>query len=193
MMMLLLMVSLQNLNDRLEINRMKIRTLKQRLYNIRVIIASFLLFMPAILVVIDRNIRASISDYAYSKYPQYFVMLLTVAGMLFVYKYVIQGKFINLLLGISLIGVSLFPHGELSIIHYTAAGFFFIGSAFKFIKESKKEHLPSKVIFAIIILVGIGLSILKVITLFYGEWIAILPIVVDNVLKNREDHLLTKE
>lgn len=92
-------------------------------------VALLLMFTPFILRLFDGYYRTSISDYAYSDYNFIFVGLLSKAGMLFIFNYVLNEKhWYNLILGISIIGVGFTPYLEYPIPHYIFASVFYIGS-----------------------------------------------------------------
>lgn len=106
------------------------------------IIAGICILIPLFLITADNGVvRISISDYVYMLNSQVFGLLFGVAAMLFIVNGVIyiktsglreckkQGKWYNIVLGVSLLGVVLFPHLEFPLIHYFFAIIFFAGSA----------------------------------------------------------------
>ena len=100
-------------------------SLKSRITILYITKAIFLLFMPLILIVVSGTARLSISDYAYSDYNYVYVMLLTIAGTLFINNGITSSKLYNSILGLSLLGVALTPHLDYPILHYFFTGLFF--------------------------------------------------------------------
>lgn len=152
----------------------------KRITKLDVILSVLLLFVPLILIILNREIRTSISDYAYSKYNYVFVMLLTVAGMMFIFNgSSYKEKWYNIILGLSLIGVAITPHKDFSILHYIFASIFFIGSVFTMVWYSSQKQRWFKIIAGNIVLSALLIHfIFKSYTLFYAEWIGILPITI---------------
>ena len=103
--------------------------------------------IPLILMFADHGcffcFRTSISDYVYMDHNYAFGLLLGIAAMLFIFNGAVyfkneaieklnlnkQGKWYNIVLGLSLIGVIIFPWREFTIPHYAFAGIFFGGNA----------------------------------------------------------------
>jgi len=93
---------------------------------LEVILATFLLFVPLILIGYTNEVRGSISNYAYSKAPHVFSMLLSIASAMFIYNGAVKSKqWFNIILGCALIGVILTPHLDYPIWHYSFATLFF--------------------------------------------------------------------
>lgn len=152
-------------------------SLKKRLTNLYVIKAILLLFLPLMLIVISGETRESISDYAYSDYNMFFVMLLTIAGTLFINNGVTSNKFYNSLLGLSLFGIALIPHLDYPILHYSFAFIFFGGSIFIMIYFSSKKQRIYKIIASVIILIAlVGVYLFKWYSLLIAEWIGLVPL-----------------
>lgn len=154
--------------------------MEKRLTKLEVILATLLLFIPLILILSTGEIRPSISDYAYSNLNYLFATLLSIAGTMFIFNgSAYNSRWYNIVLGCSLIGVVLTPHLHLPILHYLFAIIFFIGSVFCMIFFSSKKQRIMKLIAGAIITIGlIGHFAFNYYSLFWAEWIGILPICV---------------
>jgi hypothetical protein len=152
--------------------------IEKRLTKLEVILATLLLFLPLILVITTKEIRPSISDYAYSKLNYIFVTLLTIAGTMFIFNgSAYNSRWYNIILGCSLIGVALTPHLDFAFLHYLFATIFFLGSVFCMIFFSSKTQRLIKIIAGVIITIAlIGHFAFDYYSLFWAEWIGILPI-----------------
>ena len=155
-----------------------IDVLRNRLMNLEILLSILLIFTPAILIFLDGSIRISISNYAYSSKSEWFVFLITLAASMFIYNGTAwRTKWYNIFLGISLAGVVLTPHLEFEIIHLIFAIVFFAGSVFVMIYFSSKKQRLAKIICGVFILLGIaGHFVFKWYSLFWAEWIGMLPI-----------------
>ena len=147
-----------------------------RFKKLETIMASFLLFMPLILILISREVRPSISDYAYSKINNIFSGLLWCSAIIFLYNGVLTKKWYNIVLCVALIGVSATPHLDFPLWHYSFAVLFFIGSVFVMIYFSSAKQRWFKILAGIVILTGLLGSYFNYYSLFYAEWIGLLPI-----------------
>ena len=152
--------------------------LKLRLTKFEVIIASLLLFLPLLLILIDGTVRPSISNYAYMEKSYWFASLLTIPALLFVFNGVINNKhWYNILLGVSLFGVAVTPHLEMSIIHNIFAFIFFAGSVFVMIYYTTKKQRTYMVVFGGIVVLGLlGHFVVGWYSLLIAEWIGLIPI-----------------
>ena len=152
--------------------------LQLRIMKFEVIIASMLIFLPLILIFIDGKLRPSISNYYYMDSNHWFVSLLTIASLLFVVNGVVNNKKShNILLGSFLWLVAMTPHLETPIIHTLSAGIFFLGSVFVMIYYSNKEQRGLMCAFGSLTILGLlGHFILNAYSLFWAEWIGLLPI-----------------
>lgn len=152
--------------------------MEKRIIKLEIILSSLLLFIPLILILINGEIRPSISDYAYSKNNQAFVMLLTLAGSMFVFNgSAYNTKWFNIILGCSLIGVAVTPHLDYAVLHYSFAAIFFLGSVFAMVFFSSNKQRLFKIIAGFVIIIALAFSMLtKSISLLCSEWIGILPI-----------------
>ena len=160
-------------------------SLRKKITNLYVIKAIFLFFSPMLLILISGEIRESISDYAYSDYDMYYVMLLTIAGTLFINNGITSNKFYNSILGFSLLGVALTPHLDYPVLHYVFAGLFFFGSIFIMIFYSSQKQRIFKVIAAVVIIVALlGFYPFKWYSLLVAEWIVLIPKCLDFVLES---------
>ena len=154
--------------------------MEKRLTKLHVILAITLLFTPLVLIITTGEVRSSISNYAYSSMNHLFSALLTIAGTMFIFNgTAYNSRWYNIALGLSLIGVALTPHYDFPIIHYLFAAIFFLGSIFVMIGYTSKEQLNLKIQFASIIILALVIHFaFNLYSLFWAEWIGILPICV---------------
>ena len=154
--------------------------MQKRLTKLEIILSTLLLFIPLILILATGEIRPSISNYAYSNLNYLFATLLTLAGTMFIFNGTAYNtRWYNIVLGCSLIGVVLTPHLHLPILHYAFAGVFFVGSIIVMIAFSSKAQRPLKVYFGSLIIIGLlGHFWLNWYSLFWAEWIGMLPITI---------------
>ena len=147
--------------------------------------AILFLSIPVILYLVNGcKLEMSISDYA-DKIPLTFSYLLTLSGVLFFYDgYVDRRRWFNIVIGASLFGVVLFSNTDYPIIHYSFALIFFLGSIFNMIKFSSKKRRVFKIIISIFIIVAmLGHYVFDLYSLFFAEWIGMLPISLHYVFK----------
>jgi hypothetical protein len=140
------------------------------------ILAVVCVFIPLILIIVDQgNIRESISNYAYMNHNHVYVFLLTLAAMMFVVNGTIKHKnWYNVVLGIALAGIVLFPHLEFKIVHYVFATIFFLGSVIVIsFYTSKKQFWIACGIAVVIVLSLLAHFWLHWFSLFIAEWIAL--------------------
>lgn len=159
----------------------------KRLLNISFIC---LIFLPVFLYAVDGQIRTSISNYAYSDYSFVFVAFLTFSGAMLIVDgckddLLTKNKWYSIILGLSLIGVAVTPHKDYTIIHYTFAGVFFIGSLFALIIFSSPKQRLLKIIFGMIIIVSMLCHFaFNWYSLLVAEWIGMLPIIINYTGEN---------
>ncbi len=158
----------------------KLQRLTKRLMKLELILSALLLGTPAVLILVSGELRPSISNYQYSTAMQHFTYLLGVASIMFVVNGSIWNKhWYNIVLGVSLTGVIFTPHLEFPTLHNVFAGLFFIGSIFVMIYFSSSKQRIYKVAAGLFITIGLlGHFIANWYTLFFAEWIGILPITV---------------
>lgn len=152
--------------------------MEKRIIKLEIILATLLLFIPLILIIATGELRSSISNYAYSEMNYLFATLLTIAGTMFIFNgTAYNSRWYNIILGCSLIGVGLTPHLDYSIIHYTFASLFFLGSVAVMIGFSSAKQRPLKAYLGSMIILGmIGHFAFNLYSLLWAEWIGILPI-----------------
>ena len=152
--------------------------MEKRLTKLHVILAIILLFTPLVLILATGEVRSSISNYAYSSMNHLFATLLTIAGTMFIFNGTAYNtRWYNIVLGLSLIGVALTPHYDFPILHYVFASIFFVGSVFCMIFFSSAQQRFIKLVAGAIITIGlIGHFAFNFYSLFWAEWIGILPI-----------------
>ncbi len=150
----------------------------QRFQKFNAFWGSFFFLIPIILILATQEVRPSISNYAYSQYSYFFVSLISLSGFTFIVNgWLDETRFYNIILGASLVGVSLTPHLDFPIIHYSCAGLFFLGSVYVMIAFSSAKQRWYKIIAGIIIVATLLVSLTTEITsLLIAEWIAMLPI-----------------
>ena len=153
-------------------------------------------------------IRDSISSYVAMKNAQIFGLLLTTASMLFIFNGAIyinevgensskwHGKWYNLVLGICLLGVVLFPctNPHLKVFHYVFAILFFGGSAFVIAFFNDKEHRIISAMISAVSLASFALYIMNTtllnspllssFTLFWAETISLWVIGIHYILES---------
>ncbi len=102
------------------------------------------------------------------------------------------GKNFNIIFGLSLLGVLLFPHEEYAALHYVSAAIFFAGSIYVMAFVSNKKFRKTGIFLAVISALSLalyfaneieGVTIFKNLTLFWAEWIALTAIAIHYVLE----------
>ncbi|EDM43700.1 hypothetical protein SCB49_08918 [unidentified eubacterium SCB49] len=95
------------------------------------------------------------------------------------------GKFYNIIFGLSLLGVLLFPHCEFPIPHYVSAVIFFVGSIVLMAFAGNEKFRKTGIVLAVISAVSLGLTFADIswYTLFFAEWIALTAIAIHYVLE----------
>lgn len=161
----------------------------KKLLNISFVV---LLFLPILLILFDGEVRTSISNYAYSQYSYVFVSLLTFAGAILIVDgckddLIVRNKWYSIILGLSLIGVAITPHKDYSIIHYSFASIFFLGSLFAMVLFSSPKQRIFKIFLALVITISMfGHFFFNWYSLFYAEWIGIIPIIINLTGENND-------
>ena len=152
--------------------------------NIKVIQAILFLFIPLVLWVSNGSLLDSVTDYSY-KVPFLFAFVLTLAGSVFFYDgFVSPRRWYNLISGISLFAVVLFPHFNYPTFHYMSAAIFFLWSSFSMVYFSGKRQRVYKVASVAVIIMGIAIHYaFGWYSLFFAEWIGMLPITVHYILE----------
>lgn len=155
--------------------------LKLRISKFTSIMGISLFFLPLILILIDGNVRSSISDYAYMANNEWFFSLISIAGTVFIVDGSLWNtRWYNIILGICLVGVALTPFRDsllLAVLHYIFAGIFFLGSflVIAFMSSKYQKYIP----FALygFILVALLISfIIPECGIFWAEWLGMVPI-----------------
>ncbi|TCI94384.1 DUF7103 family protein [Tenacibaculum sp. M341] len=166
------------------------------------IIATVCIFMPLLLKWADDNepFRESISDYVYMFNGHIYGLLLTLASMLFVFNGTVyikknkrlphskrHGKWYNIVLGLALLGILLFPHREYTIIHYSFAALFFGGSALVIGIFNDRRHRAISIVIAAVSILGLILYLIdeSIISLFWAEWISLFVIAIHYILESK--------
>jgi hypothetical protein len=120
--------------------------------------------------------RESISAHYSMQAAKYFYIPLTTGGMLFIVNGVVKDDrhWYNLWLGVALLALTFFDHQSQPIIHFAAAGAFFIGNALVFVRFSPKKERWFK--WLLVGLMAAALSatfVWHVISLFWAESISL--------------------
>ena len=170
------------------------------------LIAAICMLIPLFLFLADsKNLRASISNYAYMQDSYIFGMLLTMAAMLFLMNGALylqvrnikqqkrHGRWYNMVLGGALFGVVLFPHQEHVFVHYLFALLFFIGSAIVIALFHEPKHRKPSILIALLSLSGLAVYASNTwfipipftgwVTLLLAEWLSLFVIGVHYILE----------
>ena len=155
-------------------------SLTKRLTKLEVILSTILVFIPLILIAVTHQVRPSISNYVYSSASHIFAALLSIAAALFIVNGTAYNKkWYNIVLGCALIGVVATPHLDYPIWHYAFASLFFLGSVFVMIFFSSAKQREIKIVAGAIIILGLlGHFATNTYSLFYAEWIGLMPIAI---------------
>lgn len=172
------------------------------------VIALICILIPLMLYLADDQpgFRSSISDYVYMRKSYIYGMLLTAAGMLFTFNGVVyinkkeeihrdkrHGRWYNIVLGLSLIGVVIFPYKEYMWVHYGFAIVFFLGSAvvialFTDPKHRRINRWIAAATLASFVLLVIDRWLLKdisIISILVAEWISLFVIAIHYILESK--------
>lgn len=161
-------------------------------------IAAFCILIPLILWLTDGPLphafRPSISKYVYMTDSFVFGMLLSIAAMLFIFNGAVyfkneqfmhiswNGQWYNVILGLSLIGVTCFPCTQYPIPHYTFAIIFFLGNALVIAFFHKDNDKTISIIMAILTIASMPFAFFGVISLLVAEWISLVVISIHFIL-----------
>jgi hypothetical protein len=171
-------------------------------------IATVCIAIPFFLWVADdqEQFRSSISKYVNMPRSYIFGMLLCAAAMLFIFNGAVyfrkeddyninsHGKWYNVVLGVSLLGVILFRYDEWGILHNILAGIFFLGSALVIGIFHQKKDRKISITLAAITFICIALAFIppKPISIFWGEWLSFSVIAVHFILESKGEISLDK-
>jgi hypothetical protein len=156
----------------------------ERFKLLKTIQAFAFLLIPFVLFLVHGSVLKSVSEYA-NYIPMTFAMLLSLAGALFVYDgFVAKNRWYNIYVGVALLGVVLFKNWDFPVIHYTFAGVFFLGSLFNmvFFSSNKERFLKSVTAFGVLFGMA-GCFIFHWYSIFWAEWIGLLPISIHYILE----------
>lgn len=141
--------------------------------------------------------RFSLSDYAHSSRSYLFGLLYSLAAVLFLLNGVVyvkskstldldnKGKWYNLAIGLSLIGVVFSPQCSLPTLHYVFTGLFFAGNlyALLFARNPGEPgyYKAIRITMAALIIMAVALSLILALipgddkfTVLYAEWISLI-------------------
>lgn len=156
--------------------------------------------IPVLLRLADKGntgFRESISDYVYMSDSYIYGMLLCMAAMLFIFNGAVYfrnevvfnlpraGKWYNVILGVSLLGVILFPHRQYVVIHYFFGGLFFLGNAVVTALFCYVRDRVLSIVLAVLTVAAVGLHYAGVWSLLVGEWISLTVIAVHFIMQAR--------
>lgn len=164
------------------------------------LIAAVCVSIPAFLWLADDrypHFRGSISAYAYMPNSYIFGMLLCMAAMLFIFNGAVyfrnetsfgldkSGKWYNVVLGVSLLGVILFPCGErFEILHYVFAIIFFLGNALVIGVFHHRRDRVISILLAVSTVISFVFCYFSVFSLFWAEWASLMVIAVHFILQS---------
>jgi hypothetical protein len=164
-----------------------------------ILIALVCIVMPGLLKLTDTGasgFRSCISDYVYMTHSYFFGMLLCIAGMLFIFNGAVYfrnefslnlgkaGKWYNIILGLSLLGVIITPYHQYFISHNIFAGIFFLGNAVVIAIFHKTKYRVISLILAVLTVLALALCLLfNTVSLFAAEWISLTVIGIHFILE----------
>lgn len=157
-----------------------------RLTQFKAIQSILFILIPLVLIIANKGVVLdSISAYV-NHTPVAFTCTLTLAGCLFIYDGVqYKRRVYNIYIGLALFGVIFFNHLTHPVTHYVFAILFFIGSLFNMVFFSSKKERTWKIVTAIGTLFGMaGCFIFNWYSIFWAEWIGMLPICVHFMLES---------
>lgn len=131
------------------------------------------------------SVRGSISAYYNMEKSVLFYVPLSVAFMLFLVNGVIKEKhWYNTALGVALAGLVLFNHIDYEVIHFLCAFVFFLGNAAVIVIFTPKDERWFKISLVAIIVAALAVWGLKIISLFWAEWISLAIIGLHYILES---------
>ncbi|MBN1757599.1 MAG: hypothetical protein JW863_04740 [Chitinispirillaceae bacterium] len=150
------------------------------------ILAAVCVFTPLLLVLGDNfTVRDSISAYFNMEKSVLFYVPLTVTFMLFLVNGMIKGKtWYNTALGVALAGLVLFNCIEYFLLHFIFAALFFLGNAAVIVIYTPKKELWFKIVLVAVIALSLGAWLVKVLPLFWAEWISLSIIALHYLLES---------
>jgi hypothetical protein len=145
------------------------------------------------------SFRNSISQYVYMPHSYVFGLLLMMAAMMFIFNGAVYfkgqgkeqlllsktGKWYNVALGLSLIGVIIFPCEQYTAMHFVFAGLFFVGNAVVTGVFFQKRNRIISILLAILTLATLIPVGFHVFSLFWGEWLSLTVIGIHFILEAR--------
>lgn len=156
-------------------------------HNFSLITGIIMLLLPLILIISSGVVLPSISAYV-DVSPLTFASLLTIGAWSYFRRGFINRKgFFDMVVGLSLFGVVFAHYVDNFALHYTFAAIFFLGNAFNMVYFSNKKHRWYKAIFTSLVVLALsGHFIFNLYSIFWAEWIGLLPMVVNYVLEGFE-------
>jgi hypothetical protein len=164
-----------------------------------IMIAVVCIAMPGLLWLADNPLAKPlicISEYAYMPMSYFYGMLLTVPAMLFIFNGAVYfrneanlnlskaGKWYNIILGVSLLGVILTPYHQYFWPHLILASIFFGGNAVVIAVFHQPKYRTVSIILALLTVVTLALNqIFNEISLFWAEWASLAVIGIHFILE----------
>jgi hypothetical protein len=168
----------------------------------QIIIALVCILIPVLLRFADKSykgFRSSISDYARMPNSYVYGMLLCMAAMLFIYNGAVyfqrtkkglqginqHGKWYNVVLGVSLLLVIIFPTDKYETVHYVFSIIFFGGNAAVTAIFYCRKYRSIRILLAILTVVSFALFFAKILipTIFWAEWLSLTVVSIHFILE----------
>lgn len=164
-----------------------ISLIEKRVRRLEITFIRVLFFFPLLLMLFNWETRPSISNFVYSVQNWIFYLFFFSGAFLFAFNGLIFKKHnYNILLSVTLLFIAIFKHLEYPIIHFTAAGLFYVGSVAAMIAFSSPQQRLLKILFGVFTLFGLlGHFAFDFYNLFVAEWIGLLPICVHFQLESQ--------
>tara|TARA_R110000796_G_scaffold215732_2_gene331727 strand:+ start:1855 stop:2373 length:519 start_codon:yes stop_codon:yes gene_type:complete len=146
-------------------------------YKLRIELFLCIIFfiVPIILPLFADYSQPSLSEYYYTSQKYTYITLLSIIGILTILDGVMYStRRYNILIGLSMIGVVVFPVEEFRITHDIFAIIFFVGNAFIVTYYSKLLVIAKKMAFLIIIILTLLLLMFDIINLYVAETMGML-------------------
>lgn len=153
---------------------MDLKSKIKRIFRVEFSLAIMLFILPISLPVTSGEILESISYYAYSKSNYLYLIMLYGISLLLIFDGIFDKvRRFNIILGVSMLGVVIFPVTEHRYLHDIFAILFFIENLIVVTYYSKVVTKHFKITIFTIVVVTLALFFLDVITLFFAEAIGL--------------------
>lgn len=149
------------------------KTLKS-LIKIELLLSIMFFWTPILLFIFQDKMLNSISDYAYSDISYLYLLSLILCGLLYMIDGVVYNvRRYNIVLGICLICVAIFPPIEWRFTHNTFAIIFFLGNSFIVTYYSTVVSKQFKLVASLIIFITLLIFFFGFINLFMTETVGL--------------------